>query len=55
VVDVSWSEGILESATLTSLAGESAQLRYGDQRVELKLKKGQRQKWLLKNDKLQSA
>jgi len=43
IVDIRWSEGVLEMATITSMAGVPATLIYKDRTLELKPTKNQRQ------------
>jgi alpha-L-fucosidase 2 len=43
IVDMRWSEGMLETATITSVAGVPATLIYKDRTVDLKSAKNQRQ------------
>ena len=40
IVDISWSKGILTEATVTSLAGETCPLRYGEDMLEFKTAPG---------------
>ncbi|MDO4212316.1 MAG: glycoside hydrolase family 95 protein [Bacteroidales bacterium] len=40
IVDISWSEGTLTEATVTSLAGETCPLRYGEDMLEFKTAPG---------------
>ena len=42
IVDMRWSDGQLERASITSLAGEPGTLIYKGQKLELRLKKGER-------------
>jgi alpha-L-fucosidase 2 len=51
-IDMAWSEGTLERATITSLAGEACQLVYRGQTVALKGRKGARQSFEWRGDKL---
>ena len=44
-VDMSWKDGKLVEATVRSLNGNAAILRYGDKVSELKLKKGKSSVW----------
>jgi alpha-L-fucosidase 2 len=44
-VEMAWNEGRLTSATVTSLAGTPARVRYGTETRELKLKKGEVFRW----------
>jgi alpha-L-fucosidase 2 len=40
-VDLRWAEGKLQEAVITSNAGQTCQVRYGDQTLNFKTKKGQ--------------
>jgi alpha-L-fucosidase 2 len=40
-VDLRWAEGKLQEAVITSNAGQPCQVRYGDQTLNFKTKKGQ--------------
>ncbi len=42
-VDLRWSDGVLERASISSLGGRAATLLYQGQRLELRLKDGQKQ------------
>ena len=42
VVDLRWSNGKLQEAVITSNAGEPCQVRYGNQLLSFKTKKGQK-------------
>jgi alpha-L-fucosidase 2 len=42
IVDMRWSSGALERATIASSAGERATLVYRDQRLDVDLKRGER-------------
>jgi alpha-L-fucosidase 2 len=42
---IEWKEGKLTSASVLSLAGKTARLRYGNQSRELELKAGQTSSW----------
>ena len=44
-VDVTWKDGKLVEATVRSLKGGSAQLRYGSVTREVKLAKGETYRW----------
>jgi len=45
IVDIRWSEGALEAATITSVAGAPTVLVYKDQSLDLKLGRNQHQVW----------
>jgi alpha-L-fucosidase 2 len=45
IVDIRWSEGALEAATISSVAGAPTVLVYKDQSLELKLARNQHQVW----------
>jgi alpha-L-fucosidase 2 len=40
-VDLRWANGQLQEAVITSNAGQPCQVRYGDQTLSFKTKKGQ--------------
>ena len=44
-VDITWRDGKLTEATIHSLNGGSAKLRYGSQMWEIKLGKGETYRW----------
>jgi alpha-L-fucosidase 2 len=44
-VDIAWKDGKLTSASVLSIAGTTARLRYGTQTHDLNLKKGQTSNW----------
>ena len=52
-IDVRWSEGALERAVISSVQGQAATLIYKGQRLELRLKAGQKQTAIWANGKLQ--
>jgi alpha-L-fucosidase 2 len=52
-IDVRWSEGALERAVISSVQGQAATLIYKGQRLELRLKAGQKQTVIWANGKLQ--
>jgi len=45
VVDLSWKDSRLTSATIHSLSGNSCRLRYGDQRLELNIERDETYIW----------
>jgi alpha-L-fucosidase 2 len=51
-VDLRWAEGKLQEAVITSNAGQPCQVRYGDQILNFKTKKGQTYTLTLVNGKL---
>ncbi|HEY6641883.1 MAG TPA: glycoside hydrolase family 95 protein [Povalibacter sp.] len=53
-VELRWSEGQLERAVITSLAGQPGTLVYRGQKLDVKLKRGQRQAYGWVKDTLQS-
>jgi alpha-L-fucosidase 2 len=55
IVDMRWSDGALERVTLTSLAGVTRTLVYQDQKIEVKLKAGQKQEYVWTGGTLKSV
>jgi alpha-L-fucosidase 2 len=53
MIDIRWSRGVLEHAQVTSLTGRPGVLTYRGQRLEMRLKPGQKQTYVWANDKLQ--
>lgn len=51
-VDLSWSEGVLKTATVASLAGKAITVLYGDQRLPLNIGKGSRRSLHFRDGKL---
>ena len=51
-VDLTWENGQLKEAVLTSEAGEPCSLRYGKATLELKTKKGQKYSIVFENGQL---
>ncbi len=51
-IDIRWSEGVLERASITSLSGQPGTLVYGNQRLDLRLKAGQQRTCVWTNNTL---
>ena len=51
-VDLRWANGQLQEAVITSYAAQPCQVRYGDQTLSFKTKKGQTYTLTLENGKL---
>ncbi|MBO5787163.1 MAG: glycoside hydrolase N-terminal domain-containing protein [Bacteroidaceae bacterium] len=54
-VDITWKDGKLQEAVITSKSGERCNLRYGNETLSFSTKKGKSYKVVLKNGKLKRA
>ena len=51
-IDIRWSQGLLERATISSMSGEPGTLAYKDQHLDVKLRRGARRTCVWKKDEL---